>query len=66
MKALKLGLVFGIIFGFSAAYAHCGSCGTGDSAKPGHKHDKPAACAKKCDKKKDKAACKKKCKKAKK
>ena len=65
MKALKISLAFGIIFGFSAAYAHCGSCGTGEAAKPGHSHDKAAkACVKKCAKSKDAASCKKACKKA--
>ena len=63
MNALKISLAFGIIFGFSAAYAHCGSCGTGDAAKPGHTHDAPAkACMKKCSKTKDAKACKKACK----
>lgn len=67
MKALKISLAFGILFGFSAAYAHCGSCGTGEAAKPGHKHDAASkACMKKCDEKKDAAACKKTCKNTKK
>jgi hypothetical protein len=66
MKVLKISLALGVLFGFSAAYAHCGSCGTGEAAKPGHKHDKPAAaCLKKCAKNKDAASCKKACKTAK-
>ena len=64
MNALKISIAFGIIFGFSAAYAHCGSCGTGEAAKPGHTHDKTVqACVKKCAKSKDAATCKTACKK---